>query len=190
MTLDEPIQFYLKNKAQIDEWAALAKKTSIEADQFFRSIASDLVAAISDAEGDPVAYISLGEKEKYPKLFLHREEWRLSAEKVPIVAIGVEWIRASVQFDTSYRGVWIDKDKDIAKTLKHELSPLLKESHNGNSRQWLSAPYWPIWQYVIPSQTDFWVDLEIFRQELIDSILECWRQDWKVVDEVVTGIKE
>lgn len=184
MKLDEPIQFYLQHKAQIDEWAALAKKTSTAADKFFRSAAPKFKSAFAGVPGEPLVFVKLDER--CPKLFLHRQSWRPADDKYPRVAIGLEWNKKSVQFDTCCVGVWVYVDRgEDGKALDRELRAVLRDDRSAEQGRWKSDLWWPIWKYVVPSHKDFWNDLDGFREELIAAALACWKRDWATVDEVL-----
>lgn len=178
--LDPKVAFYLKHRAQIDEWIGLRERGVEEANRFFRSLApavEDLARMLTDSR----SLISL--EESHPKLFLYRSGWLDKAAGSPRVAIGLEWIARKALFDNAYSGVWVDVRIPGGKQLQKMLELALK-SYRESEPAIQVEPWWPAWRYERPAAPDYWEHLDALRDQILTSLSRWWEGCADVVDRV------
>lgn len=175
---DDRVAFYLKHQQRIDEWAALATDALALTHRFLCSCEGDVTAMAEQLGHDVRPFISL--EEKFPKLFLHRSSWLPAADssEPPRVAIGIEWIPATVSFavreKTAYAGVWVRQEISGGPELHARLSEAFREAGlTGQSRLEWSKTWWPAYRWE-PARGDFWDDLRPYRTQLVESVRFFW----------------
>jgi len=86
---DERVRFYLRNQAEIDEWASLKKEAASVVDDFLHSLLEDItdVAADLGLDADPEDL----DLSKGGVLLLRRSTWPRLEDGAPEIGIGLAW---------------------------------------------------------------------------------------------------
>ncbi|MCK6590177.1 MAG: hypothetical protein HUU21_34800 [Polyangiaceae bacterium] len=185
--IDDPqLAFYLRHKAQIDEWAALAPRAPSVADQFFTSIGDDLdgLASELDPRAEPFRALSgkLYSGGSYPKLFLVDPAWRRVPTKKQdaedlLLGIGLEWNRGKTDFTTpqrcAYIGVWYNLDL-VGEVKQKELKKAVAEAGKAAGQKFSTKWYWLAYREE-PASGEYWGDLSPYRQQIANSIRWMWK---------------
>lgn len=174
---DEPIKFYLEHEAQIREWAALEADVVKFADRFYRSLKGDIDAALRSGRIADEGVESLFREEgDWPGFALRRQDWP-KGDKDPDVRL--EWDRRRALFSREghlYCGV---------RTMnEHYRWPFTKEKPQGYPKQ---NSWWPAYAYVDPPVGRFWEgdNLKRYRERLVETLLDAWRNLAPLVDKAV-----
>ena len=189
---DERIKFYLKHQQRIDEWAALSREVPSLAHRFLCSCQDDIEALAGELGPDLPVHAHL--ESDYPKLLLYRPAWHPQnthheASIPPRIGIGIEWRHKDVTFSchesSAYAGVWVDCGNDAGRHFRDKAvsafraAGLLKEP-----RRNLATSWWPSYKWV-PADGEYWDDLSLYRQQLVDSVRDCWLKFAPTIDRLV-----
>ena len=182
---DEQLRFYLRNKALIDQWAALSRLERAAANDFLASCSQD-VQDLATKLGDGIQVHETVNQSAWPHLFLIRPDWWLSEES-PYVGIGLEWDRGKVSFAGAvrvYSGVRTELKSDVGKDLRLRLGDRLAAVRR--NRNYSSMPSWPAYHYEPPPDGDYWVDLAPYREQLVEAVRASWLLFAPIVDEALS----
>ena len=187
LKLDDRAMFYLKNKEQIEEWAALSKEVHAAADRFFASLVSAIEERVTSRHGQ-VSVWARTDDPKWPKILCHLPSWCCSGKDELIAGIGLEWER-NAGFEKAYSGVWLntgDENVDAAEWLKNsirDVGRVHKFKYQSN--------YWPAWRYTGGLVGDYWSAgrLEAFETALLKRLDEEWELFRRVVDDGVKKLR-
>lgn len=187
-TISGRAAFYLQHQKRIEEWSALQKDVNSEAHAFFCSLTEPLEDAAQKLPGEPQLFVEL---ELSPRLFLYREEWmRGRAGTFPLVAVGLEWPRKDVSFDSAYSGIWVpNKDNPLFGTLGPAIVERVEPILGPEKYTMKKTPtWWPASRHERPLQTSpegtpYWEDLDTFAEVLVQRLCRLWESSWKEVHE-------
>lgn len=160
------IVFYLERQKQIEQWANLRKEAAKAAHRFFSSLADELSKLAGRLEGSP--QFMAWSKEKWPRLFFFRSTWCQEGHRYPRVAIGLEWLRNTTLFDGSWVVVWVNSKSQGHEGLVTSLKQLTEEERR--IRGLKSIPAWPVYQKENPLRSDYWNDLDGFREMIVRDV--------------------
>ena len=175
---DEPIKFYLEHEAQIREWAALEAEVAKFADRFYSSLKGDIDAALRAGriadEGVESFFHEVGD---WPGLGFRRHDWP-KGNAGPDVRL--EWRRGSTGFSPGGHlicGVRTDETR--------YRQPFAKDRCPAFPRR---SGWWPAYAHVDPPVGRFWEDdnLKGYRERLVETLLDAWRDLAPLVDEAVS----
>jgi len=183
MKLDPRLVFYLKHRQQIDEWATLHKLLPTAVEEFFGSVAEPLRERLAGLEGEPILYVS--PDEGAPKIFLAAPAWIPKHKDRPLVAIGLEWGRGNLEFDGAYTGIWANLDEEGGQDLHNRITAAITAL--GLLEGFETIKWWPARKYEIPNESKFWEDMDSFRKDLLNAIIEAWNRYFQVVDTTIAG---
>ena len=173
---DEQIKFYLEHETRIREWAALEAEVSKFVDRFYRSLKSDLDAALENEKvTDNEVEVFLAEGD-WPGLGLRRRDWPEGDEEPDV---RLEWSRKSARFSAGGGLIC-----GVRTNVKRYRVPFTKEARPAYPR---SSSLWPAYQYVDPPNDRFWEgdNLKEYRDYLVKTILAAWNDLASLVDEAV-----
>lgn len=89
---DEPVQFYFRHRAQIEEWAGLAKAAQATT----RAILDTLSMRLQERHPANASVLT-GVDGPYQRVAFYREEWRNSElGDLPLIGLGMGWNPATV----------------------------------------------------------------------------------------------
>ena len=121
----------------------------------------------------------------YPSIDLRRTWWPGSENKEPEVLVGLQWTRGKTLLGpdtTPYIGVRSARETAIAKALREDEEFLRTRRARGHKvSQW-----WPAYAYVPPSAS-FPEQSDIYRQNLVDAVLDAWNTYSPLIDRLVLG---
>ena len=174
---DEPIRFYLEHEAQIREWAALEAEVAKFVNRFYRSLKGDVDAAHEAGKIDGVESF-FHEFGDWRGLGLRRQDWP-KGENDPDVRL--EWKCKSARFSGGhlYCGVRTNE--------KCYRQPFAKERPPAFPKQ---NGWWPAYADVDPPVGRFWEgdNLKGYRDRLVETLLNAWRDLAPLVDEAVRRV--
>lgn len=181
---DEPVRFFLRHRAQIEEWAALG----VEA----KRLAHQVMIALGDRLAErppPGCEVTAGEEGGYRAWLLYRPGW-LGEDGRPVVAVGIVWSEKSVDFRSgnSWIGVWRglrEKSDPLPDLLRSSLAPAGKKL-GLKSKGW---PEWPLYRRAPAPTGDFWDDLRPWMDELEHSIHSLWELIADDIDRIVRQLR-
>lgn len=168
---DERIRFFLKHRSLIEQWARIEKDLPAISAKFLWSLQEDMEELIARLDGDVYLYREAGNT---PKLFLHRESWLPKDGNLrPMVGIGIEWQHKRADFGkgTTYVGIWNDQ-RSPATQFNAELTKVaaaVAQSKKLNATAW-----WPERTFVEPPNENYWEDLTLYRDLIIEEIHSYW----------------
>lgn len=171
MKLDPTQVFYLKHRDQIEEWVQIRKQLSNSANSFFASITQDIAALAPSLNGKPRVETETSKTYRYGLLFL--PDWP-GEDGDPLVAIGLQWCRKSAMFDRAYVGVWCEEDAENGSDLHRRIKGALGKAGILEDEEWDQDKSWPAWKYVKPIASEYWSDLDSFRDQLLESVRSVW----------------
>ena len=165
---DEPVRFFLRHRAQIEEWAALESET--------RQVAHQVMTAVGDrlAENPPAGTEILpGDDRGFDARLLYRPDWR-GDDGRPMAAVGIGWDPTKVDFKPGYSwiGVWRgrrdnpDPLVDLLQSSLAERAAALKLTRKDSQ--------WPLWRHAPGPSGEFWDDLQPWLKELEDEVRTVW----------------
>lgn len=174
---DEPVRFFLRNRTQIEEWAALA----VEAKQLAHKVMTAVGGQL--AERPPAgAEVIAGEEGGYGGWLLARPDW-LGEDGRPIAAVGIAWSLKAVDFrrGNSWIGIWRgerDQPDPVADALRSSLADAAQELGLRN-KGW---PRWPMYRTAPGPTGEFWDDLRPWLDELESSVRSVWERTAEEID--------
>ena len=171
---NEQVKFFLEHEARIREWVALEGEVSKFVDRFYRSLKDDLDAALG-REGIKDGVRSFLIEGDWPGLGLRRQDWPGSDDPV----VRLEWSRKNAFFPphgSLYCGV--------STSVESYRSPFTKEARPAYPQ---SSRWWPAYRSLDPPKDRFWEDdnLKEYRDYIVETILEAWKDLAPLVDEAV-----
>ena len=174
---DEPIKFYLEHEAQIREWAALEAEVAKFADRFYRSLKGDIDAALRAGRiADEGVESFFREAGDWPGMGFRRQDWPQGSE-VPDVRL--EWNRKSARFPPGGHLVC-----GVRTNAERYRQPFAKERCPAFPHRNL---WWPAYAKMDPPVGRFWEgdNLKAYRDRLVKTLLNAWRDLAPLVDEAV-----
>jgi len=184
MELDERAKFYLKHKAQIEIWYKLKKHISTCSDQFFCSLEEGFKSLAQQQYINEEALIDV----EHGRLGLCKKSWLDENKSRHRVAIALGWNKSSGSFEDGYSGIWVDKDVAAAPKLAQKIKDIFDGVRG--ERGFSTSGWWPAWKYEKPTDPDYWSNLDVFGQELIERIEERWKEFSPIVDQAIAAVGE
>lgn len=175
---NEPIKFYLEHEAQIREWAALEAEVAKFADRFYRSLEGDIDAALKTgriADEDVESFFH--EVGDWRGLGFRRQDWPKGNEDPDV---RLEWNRKSARFSPGGHLIC-----GVRANREQYGQPFAKERCPAHP---LRSGWWPAYANVDPPVGRFWEgdNLKKYRERLVGTVLQAWRDLAPLVDEAVS----
>ena len=172
----EQIKFFFQHEARIREWANLETEVIKFVHRFYRSLRGDLDVALGNGRiaADGVESFLVGGS--WPGVGLRRQAWP-AGDDDPDVRL--EWQRKSALFPPHG---WLICG--VRTNVNDYRPPFTKEARPGFPKQ---ANSWPAYRHLGPPADGFWENdnLKVYRNHLVETILEAWRDLAPLVDEAV-----
>ena len=187
--LDDPrLQFYLRNRDQIREWAALEQEVREATRSLLFDLRRDLVP-LAESLGDDVVIAVEGADSSYPRLTMRRSSWPAIGSQ-SIVAVALEWMPKVdlAGSETPWVGVRVQISDPQGKALDVPLRAAFAASEM-SARGFALKGYawWPVIRR-LKRNSDWWKDgAGAWRQSAIDEYAETWRLASPVIDAVVAA---
>ena len=173
---NEQIKFFFEHEERIREWAGLETEVIKFVDRFYRSLKGDLDAAIADGRIPMTASSRFSWEEPWPGVGLRRQEWPEGDQGVDV---RLEWNRKRACFPPHGHLVC-----GVCSSVAEYREPFTKEAHPGFP---LQNQWWLAHKGVDPPGGRFWQgdNLKEYRNHLVETILEAWKELAPLVDEAV-----
>jgi len=173
---NEQIKFFFEHEERIREWAGLETEVIKFVDRFYRSLKGDLDAALTDgriADDDVESFLVGG---RWPCLGLRRHKWPKGDEGVDV---RLEWDDKRACFPPHGHLVC-----GVCTNVPEYREPFTREARPGFP---LQSRWWPANKSVDPPDHRFWEgdNLKEYRNHLVKTILEAWKELAPLVDEAV-----
>ncbi len=183
---DDRVKFYLRNRDQIEQWAALRVEAASAMDEWLGSLAPE-VQALADrlSKGGPqvIAVAMLDPEGAYPKLKLTRPAWQAASGAEGGVSVCLEWQRARTTLYgalTPYVGIHAAKSTPVGVTLRQQ--PLVTP-RTGEPTRTTNAWWAALWRIAPPR--DFPAEQARYRQMLIEGMETAWEDYAERIDRAV-----
>lgn len=182
--LDDPrLQFYLRNRDQIREWAALEQDLRDATRSLLFDLRRELVP-LAESLGDDVVVWVEGADTSYPRFAVRRSNW-LAVGSQSIVAVALEWMPKVdlAGSETPWVGVRVHISEPQGKALDAPLRGAFAASEMSALGFTLKGyVWWPVIRRLKPN-ADWWKDGAVaWRQSAIDMVEETWRLASPVID--------
>ncbi len=169
---DERVKFYLRNRAQIEQWAALGESAASALHSWMCALTSTMEALCAKLGEDVQLETNLDEGNAWPNFRFVKQSWGPSAGE-PAAAISLEWTRrrGSRPEDRFRPYVGIRSVNSaaagVALRASPEMSAVRQRRGDRTSPWWLGFTYQPV-----PS--DFPDAADAYRSQLVDALDKCW----------------
>lgn len=182
---DEPVRFFLRHRAQIEEWAGLVAEARRLAAQALNSVGEHLAA--DPPAGADVATVDDG---NYDARRLYRPSW-VGDDGRPVAAIGVGWSPMSVDFraGSCWIGVWRglrDEPDAVVDELRASLAKPA-EVLGLKSKGWRQ---WPLYRSAPGPAGEFWDDLGPWLSEIERLVRWVWDGVADDIDVIVARARD
>ena len=173
---NEQIKFFLEHEERIRKWAGLESQVNEFVDRFYRSLKGDLDAAIADGRIPDDGVESFLAGGRWPCLGLRRQKWPKGDEGVDV---RLEWDGKRACFPPHGHLIC-----GVGTSVREYRQPFTKEARPGFP---LNNQWWPAYKGVDPPGDRFWEgdNLKEYRDHLVKTILEAWKELAPLVDEAV-----
>ncbi|MCP4307040.1 MAG: hypothetical protein GY788_19645 [bacterium] len=168
---DERIHFYLRHKAQIDEWAAIGQEAGSAVDRFLQSLEDDL-AEVADGLR-PDTSLEMVQVSRGGVFLLVLDGWPRDQEGNPLVGIGVAWDRQPFLDgdDAPYVGVRVSYHHERADDLRAQMREALDGLRQANGYE--ASNMWVAWRRD-QDDGDYWLDTAPYRARVKSDLEHCW----------------
>lgn len=181
---DDRVLFYLRHRADIEEWAALAGEASEAVDGYLRRLRPAIENRLAG-----------GEEERLVRRFLdgnHRfltgyERWPASKNGHWHISVALEWPKRTTldhRGRCPYVGVMVPQSHDAGKTLGAKFRELADDTRKIHG--WGTSPWWPVYRPVA-APASYWENLDSYREQLLDAIDDTWEKFGLYIDEALEG---
>ena len=188
---DDRIQFYLRHRAAIREWAAIERDLFEATHRIMVGLIPEIEAAVRDRD-DSVIVGGVALDGSWPRIVARRATWPVSPSGDPIVGVTLEW---TPKVDPSggalpYIGVRVEADHPAGKALAETLRPMVAGS-DAAAAGFKASNYvwWPVQQRVHASP-DWWQAVDGYRTACIDRFGTAWSVLSPLVDQSLDSAGE
>jgi hypothetical protein len=159
MKIDPRVAFYLKHQDQIEEWANLGKLIPDLAHEFFCSIEPEIRALAAEFAADFDFNLDDTPDHKRPGFRVWKPSWDTPNLDGPCITL--EWERAIADFQKARLGVDCGRNTPFAEPVRNGLAVFFRKG------RYLCDTHWAGYRFVVPSHTDYALDLDGFRVEIV-----------------------
>lgn len=186
MKLDPRLEFYLKNRQQILDWANLQKLVYPEADKFFLSVIDDLETAAAKFPGRPKFEKSVNGSHPIAALWRPQweEVWNKEGEPEDWFTIAFQWKRAIARFDGLWGGVNGHRIFPSGPFVRAAIQEAAIKGRFKEKKQWSAK------RSLRPSREDYYANLDAYKAELLRDMEQIWRTFYPLIDGVVKKMKK
>lgn len=186
---DDRIQFYLRHRAAIREWASIERDLTAATHQLMVGLIP--VVDMKLRELDPEAAV-FGEAldGSWPRIVAVRPSWPYGPSGDPLVGVTLEW---TPKVDPTggalpYYGVRVNADTEQGKAVGGALRTLIAGSDAANvGFKAGSYAWWPI-QQRLPATPDWWKDTDVFLAGVAVRMATAWQTLVPLVDSAIAAI--
>lgn len=170
---DERLRFYLENRAEIEEWAALGKEVAAWLDEWLRGLEGRAREACAEWAEDFELTVPNLREQAYPSFRLQRRSWKAGGEE-PVVSLALEWVRRKTFLTDKaapYVGINVNVRHTGGEAFHARLAQRAKPTRQ--KRRDLVSEWWAAYRYV-PAGEKFWDDLDAYATVLIRELGVMW----------------
>lgn len=167
---DKRLEFYLRNRPLIDQWAAVKKDVIAATDELIEGLGSE-VASFATSAGTDVSLARTGQDTNWPRFILRRQTWP-GNHLEPEVGVTLEWQTQQVDpGDTNapYVGIRITNPAGAGANLLVRLAKVKPPGYVRWGGNWPTAR-----RLVAAKKGDWWRDVAGWRAEMITHIEHAW----------------
>ena len=189
--LDEPrLQFFLKHRRQIREWAAMADDARGGVAEVLRGLLPDAQVVFRERYGVEVVDRLPGRGDA--KLVAYRQEWRAGEPLSPLAVVGLGWTSGKVDPEAFWPGTqlpWVGIH--VAKTGAEAIAPLLRErvrDKNHRPPGYVKGLDWITYK-TFKASRDWWQDIPAWRTSVIEELATAWGECSPLIDEAFRSVR-
>ncbi len=179
--LDDRIRFYLRNRADIDEWARIRDDARAVFNQFMRTLGPHIEERLEDG-------VRVGFHDNLPRWVCWREGWPVidtEHNRNPVISVPLEWTARVIPDDPAqapYLGVLVLLDHPDGQALRSTFRDQVLDVRERGG--WHHTRQWPVWRRVI-AEGAYWDDLDGYRKRLLDDLATAWATFSPVIQKAV-----
>ncbi len=183
---DERLQFYLRHRDLIREWAALEQEVRAVTHGLMLELNGQL-AEVTESLGPDVVLLPEALDSTWPRYALRRKSWPVSGGQ-SLVAVSLEWTQRidPAGTETPYVGVRVHISNAEAKAIDQPLREAFAGSVDLPTRGYKlkGYPWWPALRR-LAKNPDWWLDVPAWRQSVLDAHTEAWKLTAATIDRVL-----
>lgn len=190
---DERIQFYLRHRNAIREWAAIERDVRDATHELLLGLAPLVEAEVRDLDGTVLVQADDVDG-RWPRIVLRRTAWPLRADGAALVGVSFEWTRANVDLfggSLPYYGIRIDVGFPEGTALRagadlvaaRHGAALLPAGLKPNPR----GSYWPVYG-TLPKSSIWWIDRDPWVADVVRRMRLAWSPCAAIVEECVATV--
>lgn len=189
---DDRIQFFLKNRALIAEWASIADELAAETERELLALRPAIAAEIGAQHGRE-AHVTERRAGGSRGVLLHLPAWGTAGSDAPDVALGIGWEGSLVHPDPAWPGASVpyvgvvasrttERGRRIEEDLRRAIPDGVPQGKPFRARPAATAPEyvhgidWVAYRRV-PADPSWYRDLVAWRMSVIAAVRGCW-EDW------------
>lgn len=184
--LDDRVRFYLRNRADIDEWAKLRSEAHVAFDTYFRGLEPDLESLFADTPAD----VRIAFHEGLPRFVCWLDHWPLTDSGHPVISVALEWPKGVIPDAPDaapYVGVLVLMNEAPAEALRAAFRQGAVEIRDRDG--WKHTKTWPVWQRVV-AEGEYWDELDDYRSELLLAVQKTWDTFAGLIDQATAGVNQ
>ena len=85
-------------------------------------------------------------------------------------------------FDNAYAGIWVNRDSKMEGSDDLEASFKKMSEGQRQAKGLTSGNWWPAYQFEKPSRSDYWNDLQSFREAIVRDLKWFWETFHESID--------
>jgi hypothetical protein len=173
------LEFYLRNRTLIDQWAAVRKDVTAATDELIEGLGSEL-AALATSAGADVSFARAGQDTNWPRFMLFRQTWPGGHLVEPEVGVTLEWQTRQVDpgnENAPYVGIRITNPAGTGTDLRVRLARVKRSGDLHYSNMW------PAFRRLVAAEKgDWWKDVPGWRDEMIAHMELAWVELSPLID--------
>jgi hypothetical protein len=169
---DERVKFYLRNRAQIEQWAALGESAASALHTWMCALTTTMEALRAKLGADVQLQPNLDEGSLWPNFRFVKQSWGPAAGE-PAAALSLEWTRRRGSRPEDrfrpYVGIRAVNSAaaGVALRASSEMTAVRQRRGDRTNPWWLAVTYQPV-----PSE--FPDAADAYRSQLVDALEKCW----------------
>jgi hypothetical protein len=181
---DEPLQFYLRHRSRIEEWASLRERVSAATAEAFMGLRPRIEALARELG---VESRLENTDAQWPRYVLLRPEWRAAdGSLVGLVALEIDKrkVMADSPSDSPYVGIRMLDVKGRGRSLRDEV--LAEDWRKKGYTKGLEYAGVQVVYHRVTATPGWWEDPEAWEVSLVDALRNVWRDFSGLIDQAST----
>ena len=169
--LDDRARFYLRNRADIEEWASLGSQARTSLHHYLQGLGPDIEERLA---GDG-SQVNVEYHDGNPRFVCWLEEWDAVNESGhPLLSVALEWTR-NVTPDHPDRAPYVGVLALLSTPRGERLRRAFRDrAIETRTRQgWKHNNTWPAWKPVL-ADGEYWDHLDGYREQLLKELATTW----------------